>query len=343
MRNYIAKTLSQEYELIIATNGEEAFQCVEKHRPDLVISDVMMPVLNGFELLKKIRSTPDLKMTPLIFLSARAGQEEKTSGVGVGADDYLVKPFSVMELKARIQTQLSLSEMRTNLLRELAAANKELESFSYSTSHDLRAPLRSIAGFVGILKEDFIGEFSEKARSHLDRIEQACTRMSKLIDALLELARYSRGTLEKSNIDLSGVVNSIVDNLYSLEKSRKIVTRIQSSVNAYADPSLIQIALENLMRNAWKYTGQADQAFIEFGVKFEPSGPVYFIKDNGVGFDMAHVDRLFQPFERLHSASEFEGTGIGLATTQRIIHRHGGKIWAEGQLGKGACFYFTLA
>lgn len=344
MRNYLVKILSEYYDVTAVTNGQEAFAAIRAHRPNLLLSDIMMSIMDGVELLKKIRADEDLKTLPVVLLSARAGEEAVSKGVELGADDYLTKPFSTVELLARIQTHLNLAEMRNRMVSDLAFANKELDAFSYSVSHDLKAPLRAILGFVGILKEDFAQELSQKGVSYFERIEKAASQMSKLIEGLLELSRYNRLELQKSQVDLSLDATQIVETLRFADPFRNADVKIQPGVTAYGDPRLLEVVLENLLRNAWKFSRDANPSLIEFGAYSEPSSgeTVYFVKDNGAGFDMAHVGHLFQTFERLHTSAEYEGTGVGLATVQRIITRHGGKIWAQGAVGQGAQFFFTL-
>jgi signal transduction histidine kinase len=230
--------------------------------------------------------------------------------------------------------------------RELASANRELEAFSYSVSHDLRAPLRSIDGFSQILLEDYAERFDREGRDYLMRVRAASEHMGNLIDDLLDLSRVSRGPLRRELVDLSVMADRIVQQLRKAESERQVDFVAESGVLAYGDASLLAVALENLLGNAWKFTSGTQEARIEFGAS-EGTGPgllatVYYVRDNGAGFDMAYADKLFGAFQRLHSTEEFEGTGIGLATVARIVHRHGGEVWAEGEVGRGATFFFTL-
>lgn len=344
MRSYLYKILSESYDVTVVNNGQEALAEIRAHRPHLLLSDIMMPILDGVGLLKKIREDETLRTLPVVLLSARAGEEEISGGVELGADDYLTKPFSTAELLARIHTHLNLAEMRNQMMGELEFANKELDAFSYSVSHDLKAPLRAILGFVGILKEDFAQELAEKgAASYFERIEKAASQMSKLIEGLLELSRYTRCELQKADLDMSNLANQVVESLRLDDPLRNVDAKIQPGVTGYGDPRMMEVVLENLLRNAWKFSRAANPSVIEFGVSQSLSGEtIYFVKDNGAGFDMAHAGHLFQTFERLHTTEEYEGTGIGLATVQRIITRHGGKIWARGAIGQGAQFFFTL-
>ena len=225
---------------------------------------------------------------------------------------------------------------------ELAAVNKELESFSYSVSHDLRAPLRAIDGFSKALLDDYAGKLDEHACHYLGRVRTGSQKMSGLIDDLLDLSRITRIALRKESINLTELGRSVVADLQNREPSRKVTVKIADGLTASGDPRLITIVLVNLLGNAWKYTGKRQQAQVAFGHENKGSETVFYVRDNGAGFDMAYVDKLFAPFQRLHQDSEFEGTGIGLATVQRIISRHGGRIWAEAAVDEGATFYFTL-
>jgi signal transduction histidine kinase len=225
--------------------------------------------------------------------------------------------------------------------RELAAANRELEAFSYSVSHDLRARVRAIEGFTRALTEDAGERLIAGDRDNLDRVISATARMSDLIDALLELSSVSRGRLTRARVDVSAIATAVVDELRQREPGRVIEVVIAPALEVDADDKLTRIMLDNLLCNAWKFTSRQLHPRIEIGA-FGQADRVFFVRDNGAGFDEAYVARLFAPFQRLHSSSEFKGTGIGLATVQRIVERHGGRIWAEGAVGRGATFYFTL-
>jgi light-regulated signal transduction histidine kinase (bacteriophytochrome) len=226
---------------------------------------------------------------------------------------------------------------------QLEIMNKELESFSYSVSHDLRAPLRAIDGFSHILVAEYSAGLSEEARHYLNRIRSSAQRMGKLIDDLLKFSRLGRQTLKKQAIDVRHVVSEALEELGVERTDRQIEIKIGDLPDCKADPSLLMQVFINLLGNAIKYTNSRAHATIEIGSQKQGRKWVYYIKDNGVGFDMKYVDKLFGVFQRLHSSTEYEGTGVGLATVQRIIHRHGGRVWAVSEEGKGATFYFTLS
>jgi len=225
----------------------------------------------------------------------------------------------------------------------LQAAIGELEAFSYSVSHDLRAPLRSIAGFSQALIEDAGPSLSADARDDIARIVAASRRMDHLINDLLTLSMVTRAEMTRESVDVSDLATRIVAELADVSPTRPVATTVAPGMVAHGDPRLVRVALENLLTNAWKFTSRRERACIEVGhIDGDGTGPVFFVRDNGVGFDPAFADKLFGPFQRLHDAAEFPGTGIGLATVRRIVLRHGGRVWAESRLGEGACFYFTL-
>ncbi|HEX2998285.1 MAG TPA: PAS domain S-box protein, partial [Anaerolineales bacterium] len=225
---------------------------------------------------------------------------------------------------------------------QLEPANKELEAFSYSVSHDLRAPLRSIDGFSHALLEDYSEQLPDEGRSYLERVRAAAQRMAVLIDDLLNLSRITRTQLQPKFINLSKLVEDIAQSLRESQPGHQVTLAVAPDLMAEGDPHLMRIVLENLLNNAWKFTSRQEQPVIEFGQKTHVKERTFYVRDNGVGFDMAYADKLFGVFQRLHSISEFPGTGVGLATVQRIIAIHGGRIWAESAEGKGATFYFTL-
>lgn len=225
---------------------------------------------------------------------------------------------------------------------ELESANKELEAFTFSASHDLRAPLASIDGFSQMLLDDYGPHLDEVARDCVKWIRDATSQMQELVDGLLQMSRFTRADLDREELDLSQVAHSVADGLRQRDPHRDVTFRIQDGVKVNADPRLMRAVLENLMANAWKFTGRHPRATIEFGVTDQNGRPTLFVRDDGAGFDPGHADKMFRAFQRLHTRQEFEGTGIGLATVERILHRHGGRIWAEGEVEKGATFYFVV-
>jgi signal transduction histidine kinase len=222
------------------------------------------------------------------------------------------------------------------------AAYRELESFSYSVSHDLRAPLRSIDGFSEAVLEDCGDKLDPQGRDHLERVRAAAQKMARLIDDLLALSRLTRAELRSAPLDLSAMALSILRALRERSPGRNTDLRVASGLCAHGDPHLVEVALENLLANAWKFTGRRPLARIEVGSTEREGAPCFFVKDNGAGFDMAYAHKLFAPFQRLHGQTEFDGTGVGLATVKRILQRHGGRVWAEAEVDQGATFFFTL-
>lgn len=353
--------------LVKASSGREALKWLLTHEFAVVLLDVKMPDMDGFETATLIRERDKSRHTPIIFLTAAdKSQTQAVRGYAVGAVDYLVKPVvpefvrskvavfvelakknellrrQARQLQESEQEARELADARAELVRDLEHKNRELESFSYAVSHDLRAPLRRIESFSRAVQESQAARLDDSGRRFLDRVREASRQMSQLIDDVLYLTRVTRAEMREQEVDLSGLVSLLLDRMSEAEPERVVETRIRPGVNVTADGQLLRIAVENLLENAWKFTGRSPSARIEFGVTNVAGEPTYFVRDNGAGFDMAYADRLFGPFQRLHLASEFPGTGIGLATVQRVIHRHGGRVWAEAMPGQGATFHFTL-
>ncbi len=370
----LAEALSGEgYDVILAHSGEEALEMLAVQRVDCILLDLLMPGIGGQETCRRIKDAPGLRDIPLIMLTAMEDREAMIEGLGAGADDYISKSSDLEVLRARVRAQLrrrqfeeenrqirnqllraeveaseassarELAETRARLVDELQQKNRELESFSYTVSHDLRAPLRTIEGFTTALAEDYAELFDDRARGYMQRVQSASRRMAELIDDLLKLSRLGRAAIYCETIDLSAMVQHIADNLMKASPHPGASVIVQPGVTAFADPRMMRVLLENLLGNAWKFTARRPDAVIGFGALEEQRERVYFVADNGAGFDMAYSDKLFAPFQRLHSDADYPGTGIGLATVQRIVERHGGRIWADGEPGRGARFHWTLS
>jgi PAS domain S-box-containing protein len=246
------------------------------------------------------------------------------------AEDQIVKLNQELEQRVRERTL------------QLETTNKELEAFSYSVSHDLRAPLRGIDGWSQALLEDYHDQLDEQGREYIDRVRSETQRMGHLIDDMLRLSRLTRVEMVKNNVDLSTLAQTIADRLKHDEPQRQVDFTIQAGLIAQGDPHLLEAVLGNLLGNAFKFTGKRADARIEFGETEIQNQRVFFVRDNGAGFDMAYAKKLFGAFQRMHKLSEFPGTGVGLAIVQRIVNRHGGRVWAEAEIDRGAAFYFTL-
>lgn len=255
--------------------------------------------------------------------------------VPVKDDIYLHYAIDITERK-------QVEEERERLLKELERSNRALEIYSYTISHDLRAPLRSIEGFAQAILEDYTDKLDETGRDYLHRVISASKRMSQLIDALLTIARLARAEIKEDTVDLSSIAQVVAYELKKRQPERQVEFIIAEKVKVKGDINLLRMALENLLDNAWKFTGKNPSARIEFGVTLIDEKNVYFVRDDGAGFDMNFADKLFGPFRRLQREDDFPGIGIGLATVHKIIKKHGGKIWAESAPEKGATFYFTL-
>jgi signal transduction histidine kinase len=342
MRAYISGLLEGAYHVVAVPDGQAALEAVRTFQPDLVLADVMMPRLGGAELLRHLRGDDHTRQLPVILLSARASAEEAIQGIEAGADDYLTKPFTGRELLARVRTHVELSRARRDHAAHLEEANQELEAFSYSVSHDLRTPLRAIDGFSKAILDHKSTQLDEEGKEYLARVRRAAVRMGELIDELLNLSRVSRSPLQRRRVSLTELSERVVKNLRELQPGRGIQFQAQVGVTAYADPRLLQIVFENLLDNSWKFTRLRTDARVEVGQLPGSEPAVYFVRDNGAGFDPSYSQRLFQPFQRLHLERDYPGTGIGLAIVHRIIRRHGGQIWAEGRERQGATFFFTL-
>lgn len=342
MREYLLRLLRPHWEVEAVVDGQAALESALRNPPDLILSDVMMPRMNGIALLRALRAESRTSTIPVILLSARAGEEAVLEGLDVGADDYLAKPFAIPELIARVRTHLTMAAARNALNAELVRNNRELEAFSHSAAHDLRAPLRTIDGFANILLMQKSDMLDVEAKEHLERVLHAANIMRQMIDDLLMLAHVGRAELRHDPVDLSKLAQESASMLQRQEPARHVEIDVAPGLATRGDPGLLRVVLDNLIGNAWKYSSKREQSRIEFGATKANGEPAYYVRDNGAGFNMRHADKLFTAFQRLHSEDEFPGTGIGLATVQRIVSRHGGKIWADAVEGEGATFYFTL-
>ena len=261
-------------------------------------------------------------------------------------EDFDIERKKAEQVNVELRNEIAERARAEEALRLAKAtaegASKELEAFSYSVAHDLRAPLRSIDGFSQALVEDYGDRLDADGKKYLKHVREAAQQMGELIDDLLNLSRVTRAELRRERVDVSELARSVFGRLRESQPDRQVELVVQDAMVAQADPRLLDVVLTNLLGNAWKFTGKRASARIEVAAKAGEHPQVYLVRDNGAGFDAKYADKLFGVFQRLHTAQEFEGTGIGLATVQRIVHRHGGRIWAEAQVDRGATFYFTL-
>jgi len=425
------------FRVSIARDGRKALAALRTHKPTLIITDIQMPEMDGYELCRRIRLDPELADLPVILLTSLSDPEDVFGGLQCGADNFITKPYEPNYLVTRIRHLLANAHLRSfhevqmsmqvffggqkhtinsdraqilNMLlstyeaavqrnkeleqtrdelrvlndqleikvqertasleseiaerhraeravrelnatleirvgertAELATANRELESFSYSVSHDLRAPLRAIAGYSRILINRCAPALSEEGQRLLDNVINSAHRMSQLIDDLLRFSRLSRQPLSKGTVRVKLLVQEITAELLKEPGDRVIEFQVEDLPDCQGDTPLLRQVFSNLLSNAVKFTRGKQPAIVQVGCHDHPSEKLYFIRDNGAGFDMQYAEKLFGVFQRLHTAEEFEGTGIGLSIVQRIIQRHGGRIWAEATTNEGATFYFTL-
>lgn len=338
------------YEVVGCTNGEDALAALRQAPFDLLLADLMMPGMNGIGLLREALAI-DTMLVGIIMTG------EGTIGTAVesmqsGALDYILKPFKLSAILPVLGRGLAMRRLRLEnaaLERrvrahaaELEASNRELEAFTHSASHDLRSPLSIVAGYSALLVRTLGPQIPVEQREWLLHIQQSAQRMSQLIDALMRLSRVSRQELSLQAVDVTALVRSIVDDLRQEQPRRRLTVQLGDLPETVADAPLLRQLFVNLLSNAFKFTRDIEQAVIEVDV--EPAGEqrAFRVSDNGPGFDMARASRLFDAFQRFHRADQFEGSGVGLSIVQRIVHRHGGRIWARAAPGEGASFYFTL-
>jgi two-component system sensor histidine kinase/response regulator len=381
-RNLIAleaALASVKCRLVKANSGVDALKCLLAEDFAVILLDIHMPGLSGFETASLIRARARSESTPIIFLTADSRTGARVlEGYRLGAVDYLYKPFDPKILRAKVAIfvelfgkTVSLEQQTAELTRETAdlqqreqqvgafnaeleervvertseleSANKELEAFSYSISHDLLAPLRAINGYSKILLEDHAPLLSEKVQGYLHKVGLNAHYLGLLIDGLLTFSRLSRQPLQKRHILTEEIVRRALDELGPERIGREVTITIGELVACDGQPTLLQQVFMNLLSNALKFTRKREVAHIVIGCRQADGEVIYFVRDDGVGFDMRYADKLFGVFQRLHRAEDYDGTGVGLALVQRIVHRHGGRIWAEAALGHGATFSFTLA
>ena len=339
------------------TSAKRALEVLREQDFDLLLTDLMMPEMDGIQLLAAAREmAPDLVG---IMMTGHGTIDTAVKAMQAGALDYIVKPFKLNVMLPVLNRALAVRRLRqenAQLERDIAertrqlemankqleSANKELEAFSYSVSHDLRAPLRAVQGFCQIYMDDFRSTIPQEGLPLLEHVLQGSQRMGQLIEDLLEFSRLGRQPILRQVVLLDRMAARLVEEARAKEPERKVDVRLGRLGDCEGDPSLIEQVLVNLVSNAFKFTRKREDARIEIGCREEGDERIYFVKDNGAGFDMKYADKLFGVFQRLHTTTQFEGTGVGLSIVKRIVERHGGRIWAESAVDQGAALYFTL-
>ena len=339
------------YETVGCQNGEAALAALQSSPFDLLLADLMMPGMSGIALLREA-----IAIDPTLVGIIMTGEGTITSAVDAmrsGALDYILKPFKVSAILPvlgrgltvrRLQLENAALERRVKEhVVELEAANRELDAFTRSASHDLRAPLNIIMGFSSLLVKDLSTQLQPEQREWLSHIERSAQRMNQLIDALMRLSRVGRQTLMLQTVDTDALVRGVVEELRKDEPDRQLELKLDPLPCTTADASLLRQLFVNLLSNAFKFTRNTERALIEVGcTTLEGEGPVFYVRDNGAGFDVTRAKHLFAPFQRYHRADLFEGSGVGLSIVQRIVQRHNGGIWAQSAPNEGASFFFTL-
>jgi len=321
----------------VVASGEEAIARARSARPSAILMDIRLAgEMDGIQAAARIRSEQDV---PIVFLSAHSSEDTLRRATATDPFGYLVKPFKAPELRCAIQVALNKHEHTTRL----ATANRELEAFSHSVAHDLCVPLRSIQGFSEILIRDHEDALGAEGVDHLTTMHHAAHRMRRLIDDLMRLSRTNRAELHRAPVDLAVLARASLARLAAAEPARRVAVEVADAIVVLGDEALLAIALDNLLGNAWKFTSKRAQATIQVGTARRGGAEVCFVRDDGVGFDLARAGKLFSAFQRFHSSAEFDGTGLGLAIVHRVIQRHGGRIWAETAVDAGAAFYFALS
>lgn len=354
MRHYVGKLLSDHFDLITATNGEEAFEKIVSRRPDLVLTDVMMPGLDGFGLLKKIRNHKGVRTTPVIFLSARAGEDSKVEGLEAGADDYLIKPFSARELIARVDSNLRINAARRLAEQErlyselqkmnatLQQSNEDLRQFAHVASHDLKEPVRKVKVYTGRLQEDSGTVFSGKARGYLEKINSAANRMLTMIEGVLHYSTINTTEQQTEAVDLNRIIRAIETDLDLVIGQKKATIHYSQLPTVEGAAVLLYQLFYNLINNSLKFARADVPCTIGITSKIDRDQALIRITDNGIGFDQEQAERIFDTFSRLNAKDKYEGTGLGLSLCRKIVNRHGGEIEAVGKKGEGSEFHIRL-
>jgi len=341
--------------LVEARSGSDALRHLLKQDFAVILLDVRMPIMSGFETADLIRQRPASELTPIIFVTALdQAQTDMDRGYELGAVDFVFSPIQPSILRAKVSVFVELYKSQQELKRfrgqlqslvqertaALNAINRELEAFNYLVSHDLRAPLLAVDAAAQSLVESH--DASDGARDQIGRIQRSSKQLMSMFDGMLTLFRLTGGDIKRHVVDVSATAVQLLDRLRAEEPERQVESNVAPGLTVTGDAGMVRILMTNLLDNAWKFTRPKTPAVIAVGSEMVAGENRIFVRDNGVGFDMIYAHKLFGAFQRLHSQSEFPGEGIGLAAAQRIVNRHGGRIWAEGAMGEGATFYFVL-
>ena len=347
----LCDTLEYEgYQTYGYTSAADALVAMRERSFDLLLADLQMPGTNGIDLMKSAQLVDPTLVA--VIMTGHGALETAVAAMKAGALDYIQKPIKLATALPVLERALAVRQLRIEKKRleesvrerteELKIANRELEAFSYSVSHDLRAPLRAVSTFTQVLLSDHVGPLNEEGRRLLQNVNAGAAHMDRLITDLLRLSQLNRQALHRQPQRFAEVVRSIIDGMASERAGRDIEFVVADFPTWKVDPGLMQQVFVNLISNAIKFTREREHACIEVGYRMDGSTLVCFVKDNGVGFNMKYMNKLFGVFQRLHSADQFEGTGVGLSIVRRIVERHGGKVWVDGGQDQGATFYFSL-
>jgi len=343
--------------IVEARSGADALRHLLKQDFAVILLDVRMPIMDGFETAELIRQRPASELTPIIFVTALdQAQTDMGRGYELGAVDFVFSPIVPAILRAKVQVFVELDKAQHELRRyrdqlqalvqertaALTAINRELEGFAYLMSHDLKAPLVTLDSLTRSLGDGGGERLDEATQAQLIRLRQASQQLENLFEGMQTLFQLTRGDIRRETVDVTKIALSAIEELRSKEPGREVEVNVAEGLRVDGDANLVRILLGNLISNAWKFTRSEPLARINVGSETLGDETRIFVRDNGVGFDMIYAHKLFGPFQRLHSQSEFAGEGIGLAAAQRIVNRHGGRIWAEGAVGEGAAFFFVI-
>lgn len=343
---------TQGYSVRKAINGQMALLSVLTEMPDLILLDIRMPDMDGYEVCLELKSNPNTQQIPIIFISALDEVLDKVKAFSIGAVDYITKPFQSAEVLARVESQINIQKLQKELTQrnaelqslneDLLRSNRELEQFSYMVSHDLQQPLQSVTGFVRLITFKYQDNLPRDVQEYLRRIGDAGSRMQKLIQALLDYARIDQQNPPLKTVDCNEVLQQVRENLFQAINDRDVELSHQELPRVIGDETLLIQLFQNLLSNGLKFVARETKPHLQVSANFSENQWVFAVKDNGIGIKKENLGRIFEAFQRLHSTSEYAGTGIGLATCKKIVALHGGKIWVESIFGQGTTFYFTL-